>query len=64
MTPANAIRKHPLVEKANEEIARWSENCGLNRIENPQSDSKKSDSKKSEKKEASEKTVKKVKSKK
>lgn len=45
MTPANAIRKHPLVEKANEEIARWSENCGLNRIENPQSDSKKSDSK-------------------
>ena len=33
MTPANAIRKHPIVEQRNKDIAVWSESCGLNKVE-------------------------------
>ena len=33
MTPANAIRKHPMVEKRNKEISQWAEISELNRIE-------------------------------
>lgn len=33
MTPANAIRKHPIVEKRNQEIAKWSATSKLNKIE-------------------------------
>ncbi len=33
MTPANAIRKHPIVEQRNKDIAVWSETCGLNKVE-------------------------------
>lgn len=33
MTPANAIKKHALVESRNAEIANWAENSGLNKIE-------------------------------
>lgn len=33
MTPANAIRKHPIVEERNKKIEIWSIDCGLNKIE-------------------------------
>jgi len=33
MTPANAIRKHPIVEQRNKDIADWSETSGLNKVE-------------------------------
>ncbi|MCR4742385.1 MAG: indolepyruvate ferredoxin oxidoreductase subunit alpha [Treponema sp.] len=33
MTPANAIRKHPIVEERNKKIADWSINSGLNKVE-------------------------------
>nr|MCR5188797.1 4Fe-4S binding protein [Treponema sp.] len=33
MTPANAIRKHPIVEQRNKDIAEWSITCGLNKLE-------------------------------
>lgn len=33
MTPANAIRKHPIVEKRNQEIAKWVVTSKLNKIE-------------------------------
>lgn len=33
MTPANAIRKHPIVEQRNKDIAIWAESSGLNKIE-------------------------------
>ena len=33
MAPANAIRRHPLVEQRLKDIAQWSETSGINRIE-------------------------------
>ena len=33
MTPANAIRKHPVVEQRNKDIAEWSQTSGLNKVE-------------------------------
>ena len=33
MAPANAIKRHPFVEKRMEELAKWSETSGINRIE-------------------------------
>lgn len=41
MTPANAIRKHPIVEKRNKDIAQWAEFSGLNKIELSQDGSSK-----------------------
>lgn len=33
MTPANAIRKHPIVEQRNKDIADWAGTSGLNKVE-------------------------------
>ncbi|MCR5188239.1 MAG: indolepyruvate ferredoxin oxidoreductase subunit alpha [Treponema sp.] len=33
MAPANAIRRHPFVEKRLADIAKWSESSGINRVE-------------------------------
>lgn len=33
MTPANAVKKHPLIEQRNIEISVWAENSGLNKVE-------------------------------
>lgn len=35
MSPANAIKKHPLVEQRISDISKWAENSGINKIENP-----------------------------
>ena len=40
MTPANAIRKHPIVEQRNKDIELWSIDCGLNKIDDGDSSSK------------------------
>lgn len=34
MTPANAIKKHPIVEKRLEDLREWAESCDINREEN------------------------------
>ena len=40
MTPANAIRKHPIVEQRNKDIELWSIDCGLNKIDRGNDSSK------------------------
>ena len=40
MTPANAIRKHPIVEQRNKDIELWAIDCGLNKIDKGDGSSK------------------------